>query len=123
MSDTSVDLDFSDYVSETKSVNIGGQLYVLRQPDAGAGAAYRNCIFESAALEEGKPTAFSGLADAEAILVGHCLFRIKDNGAEDDSPVGVAFVKSLPDPIVKKLFAVVKEMGRLDDTEEAVGKQ
>lgn len=107
-------LDFSDSEFRSIDVKIGEKEYVLQEASGDAVCIYQNAMTKGVTLNsDGKPEKISGLADADPLLVSHCLFDSRGNS------VPVMFVRSLPNRIQEALVKELKEMSGLTDKDSS----
>ena len=106
-------LDFSDCDFREEPVKIGKKDYTLQEASGDAKCIHQNAMTKGVTLNSaGKPEKISGLADADPLLVSHCLFD--DTGTH----VSVMFVRRLPDRIMERLVLAVKTMSNMLDTKD-----
>jgi hypothetical protein len=99
-------------------VTIAGKQYVLREASEDVACKFRNAAMRAARMTEGKVVGVDGLADAEPVLVGGCLFEKVESEHKGETKVGwaavgVAAVRTWPARIVKPLFERAKAMSDL----------
>lgn len=106
--------------------------YVLMKASGEAAVRYRNAIVRGTRFSaDGSPIGTDGLADAEPILVAHCLFKTDKDGQvlKDRSgcPIHVteALVRSWPNEVMRPLFDKAFEISDLTEpeTEESLRKK
>lgn len=103
------------------AIDLGGEAWFLVQATCDAGTKYRNAITRSMRMDaEGKITGTEGLADAEVIAVGACLYRARSNGKganqlplkgrslDPSARAGAAFVRELLDTLQLQLWERLK---------------
>lgn len=103
-------------------VTIDGVDYVLREANSDVGARYKTACIRGAKFQEGKPTTVDNLGDVEPLLVAGCLFKVTPTGEEK---VTEAWVRTLPNRVVKPMFDWAKENSDLNnqvDTVESLNK-
>ena len=106
-------LDFSDSEFRVQDVKIGDKEYTLEEASGDAKCVYQNAMTKGVTLNsDGKPEKISSLADADPLLLSHCLF---DNTGKH---VSVMFVRGLPDRIMEALVTEVKKMSNMLDTKD-----
>ncbi len=106
-------LDFSDSEFRVVDVKIGKNEYTLEEASGDAKCIYQNAMTKGVTLNSaGKPEKISGLADADPLLVSHCLFD------STGKHVSVMFVRKLPDRIMEALVDEVKKMSNMLDTKD-----
>lgn len=98
-------------------VSIDGVEYVLREANGDVGAKYKTACIRGAKFQEGKPTTVDNLGDVEPLLVAGCLFKVTPSGEEK---VTEAFVRALPNRVVKPMFDWAKENSDLKEKEDTV---
>lgn len=82
------DFRFDDLRPQEKAFKYLGRSFVAREPSAGAWAEHENALVRCyKAGEDGRLQRFEGLSHLAPLLVGLCVFEIKD-GKESDSPIG-----------------------------------
>lgn len=98
------------------------QSFVLREASAEAARQFRNCATRAAKMQDGRVTGVDGLADAEILLVSHCLFRqnVKADGTPQDVPVSQGELRTWPSKVVSRLFERAKEISELSEDEPTV---
>jgi hypothetical protein len=131
-------IDFDDLEPCGVTVTLGRgdqkQHYILREATADAAKKYQNCRARSTRFnEEGKVTGIDGVADAEPLLVSHCLCLTNPDHVtvlldkkSNAMTVPLHTILSWKVGIVKTLFEKVREIspGLDDDTnEDALVKQ
>lgn len=98
-------------------VTLAGKKYVLIEADGETAAGMKNRIIRSSKVsDEGKVTLGDGIADAEAFLVGQCLYRDESGGR---TRIGEATVRSWPARVVKALYERARQISGLDDDKKA----
>lgn len=99
-----------------------GNVYTLTDATIDAGVAFRNANLGAAELSpEGKVQRWTGMADSERVLVGHCIFA----GAEvanDAVPVGPDFIRRWPIIVLTRLYDRVIEVSPGLVPEKVAGK-
>lgn len=105
MSEESLEFDLE--LKEIK-VKIGAENYVLREATSEVAVKYRRFIISSRRTD-GKGYKVD-LAEAEPVLVSMCLFK------EDGKLAGEAFVKKLPERILKTLFIKARDMSKMNES-------
>ena len=93
-------------------VTLGDQEYILKEADGAAITERDNSVVNGTVLENGKPTRMTGLGAIDAVLLSRCLFR--KNGTQ----VQLKFVQDLPARVREALVDRLKEISRIDDSEE-----
>lgn len=111
--------DFEGVVLETKPVrNLPGRPgeFELRAATEGAYLAYRNAQSNATKVDDGKFVGVGNLHDADAVLLGACLFSVTAaNGNRVWAAVGPAAVKQLPRKVAAPMLAWVKDVSGLGD--------
>ena len=101
-------------------VTLAGKKYVLIEADGETAAGMKNRIIRSSKVsDEGKVTLGDGIADAEAFLVGQCLYRDESGGRLARTRIGEATVRSWPARVVKALYERARQISGLDDDKKA----
>lgn len=113
MSDNEV-LDFSDLTRKEIKVLIQDETFYLQEATGAVAKRFDNLRLSKITFVDGKPTAFSGVADLEPMLVSMCLFREKDGKR---IPVDQKEIESWPARIQQTLFVKAKEISGLDKPE------
>lgn len=114
------DFDF-DLTPKTKPVKLGGSPFVLREPDAVAGARYRNAQAAARLTPDGKPRpefqrGFDGLNEAGLVLLEGCLFEANGEGKPGPRK-GMDFVRGLPARVAEPLVEWCREAGGFNQSE------
>lgn len=82
------DFRFDDLRPQEKPFKYLGRSFVAREPSAGAWAEHENALTRCYKYNaEGKLERYEGFNHLAPLLVGLCVYEIKD-GKEQDSPVG-----------------------------------
>lgn len=104
---------------------IGSDQYVLREASEDAHIAYRDVSMRAMSLSgdsSSQKARIEGGAEADAVLVSKCLFKLDPtvllNDKPTERPVTVQFVRTLPRRIVSKLYNKVRELSGMDEDEE-----
>lgn len=84
--------------------------HVVREASAAAAAAYRNATSRASRYEDGKFVGLDGIADAEPLLVGLCVYRVDDKGGAATTPIGTAAILALPDRVQSALYETVRDI-------------
>lgn len=99
---------------------IGPDDYVLVGADEGAHSAYKNATMRGMQViadeKDNKTVTSRGTAEADAILISKCLFKLV-NGQRQ--AVDVKFVNSLPRQSSKRLYEKVREISGMDEDESS----
>lgn len=90
---------------------IGGKTYLVKEASVAAATKYRNKTFSAARMNDGKMVGIEGLADAEPMLISHCLFETyQNNGELKDRPVLLSTILAWPNQTQEALFDKIKEL-------------
>jgi hypothetical protein len=128
------EFDF-DITEQSCPVKLSGERYLIVEADGSAGTEYRNAAAKGIKFNpQGKPSGVDGIADAQLILVGKCLFKlVKDNNEKKTlisytdletnevlfrQPVHPEYVRGLPDRISQKLFDKASELSGMNNEKE-----
>lgn len=118
---------FDDVGLREVPVRLAGKHYVLREANAAAARAFRNCWLKGTKLgPDGQPTEANSIADAELVLIHHCLFD------RSGRPVPMNVIQNWSSRVTKALYERALEISeglrqketqevleaRLKDTEE-----
>jgi hypothetical protein len=118
------ELVFESIELQSCPAKLGAGEYLVMEASGRAMDAYRKAQFGESTLEDGKPVIrASGLVDADAVLLSHCLVR-RDNG----KPADRKFIDGLPHHIrealvdkCKELSAIANDEKEQDEVEERLG--
>jgi hypothetical protein len=107
--------DFSSLQPVEEPIKILGKDYIVREASEAAATSWRNHSIAATKIDDGKTVGFSGLADAEPLLVSLCLFENNGHGM-----IGVPLetVLAWPSRIVTPLYNYIKEISGLDKEEK-----
>lgn len=102
-----------------EEVEIDGKIYLIREASAEAGKKWRNAQTSAARMADGKVVGLSGIADADPLLVSHCLYEVYDagGGKTKERLVLLSKILSWPDRIQKTLAEWVKDHSNLRELE------
>lgn len=119
------EFDFADLAPQTRLVrNLPGhpgKEFQLREASEGAHIAYKNSQARSARVDDGKFAGVGDIHDADAVLLGACLFAVSRNGESVTyTAVGPSFAKTIPHRAADPLTEWVKRASGLtrDDAPE-----
>jgi len=122
---TEYNLDFSSH--ETIELPVKGpnnQEYMLREADGGAVARYNSAKAACIRVANGKVSGVAGQGETEILLVSLCLFavNVEDDGSKIVAKTHVteALVRSLPGPMVAKLFETSQKISEIDQDDDLV---
>lgn len=127
------DFDAQGLAPWSAPVKYRGSQYVLKEPDAGAVAAWEAEKLRGATLTEGGGFQLGNVAAASLILVSRCLYGVKTgqdgkpvinpDGSPVLYPVTLAFVQGIAGHAARKMFDKLVEVGQLrtaDETPESL---
>lgn len=103
------ELVFDDPAPKEIPTKIGGNSYYLVEASATAAAAYKNAKYKAFRMNDGKVSGIDLLADADLVLLRHCLVRAKADGSIDKSSNG-KYVTVRPDEIDGLAYRVQKAL-------------
>jgi len=102
------DFRFDDLRPAEKTFKYLGRTFVAREPGAGSWAEHENALLRSYKYNaEGKLERFDGLNHLAPLLVGLCVFEVKD-GKESDAPVGETEAKKWQAKVVSPIYDWLK---------------
>lgn len=99
-------------------VTLGSVEYVLREPDAEAGAFYEDAMIGSIVMQNGKPVSVHNVSQRNLGLLARCLY-LKGATRENNTLAGERFVNTLPRNVADTLVHKVKELGGIQDDNAA----
>lgn len=105
------ELDFGDLAPVSVPCKIAGKPYTIREVSAAGARAYRKACMSGATMDGNKVSGLAGTADAETILISHCLFEVYEAGGEKkERPVTLIQILAWPDRVTKPLFEECKKL-------------
>ncbi len=113
-----------------EDVTIGKMTYILREASGGAASEHKDATFKAVKVNNQTNTStFSGIADADLVLLSRCLFEDKTPADKPDRkmlmPVQLSTVRSWPNRITEPLVEHLKEISgmQVKETKESLTKQ
>lgn len=99
--------------------------YVAREAKEDAVIAYKDVSMRHLQFSEGvggmKSGQLSGGAEADAVLVSRCLFKIVGDGEDaKEVPVSLQEVKSMRHAISKRIYMWIKKNSAMEEEEETI---
>lgn len=95
---------------------LNNEKFRLKEALETAHIAYKNVAIQNMKVSEEKGGEFTGGADADAVLVSKCLFKLVEDSKEQ--PIQLHFVKSLPRKIFTRLYTWIRKNSGMDEEQE-----
>lgn len=91
-----------------------GNHYILREASGDAAVKWRDEVFKSTILTDGKVSGVKNLASTEPYLVSLCCFKLGPDGTSR-IPMTAAMVRDFPAHVLKRLYNKVVHISKLKE--------